>query len=129
MNSNPGDDDRDETPDRDDANNPFKGTPFEQLFGQLGAGGLGDQLGNLGALFGNPGAAGGGLPDLGALFGQIQAMMQPYDGPLNWDVATDMARRAVAQDKDPSPSQKQQDQVADAVRLADHWLDETTEFP
>ena len=69
------------------------------------------------------------MPDLGALFGQIQAMMQPYDGPLNWDVATDMARRGVAQEKDPSPSQKQHDQVADAVRLADLWLDETTEFP
>jgi putative hydrolase len=69
------------------------------------------------------------MPDLSALFGQIQAMMQPYDGPLNWDAATDMARRAVAVDKDPSPSDKQQSQVADAVRLADLWLDETTEFP
>ncbi len=68
------------------------------------------------------------MPDLGALMGQIQAMMQPYDGPLNWDAATDMARRQVATEKDPSPTQKQQDQVADAVRLADLWLDETTEF-
>src|SRR6185436_996062 len=55
-------------------------------------------------------------------------MMQPYDGALNWDAALDMARRAVAQEQDPSPSQKQQEQVADAVRLADLWLDETTEF-
>jgi putative hydrolase len=120
MTDTPGDDPNERDP------NPFKGTPFEQFFDQLGAGGLG----NLGAIFGNPGGAGaGGLPDLGALFGQIQAMMQPYDGPLNWDAATDMARRAVAQDKDPSPSQKQQEQVADAVRLADLWLDETTQFP
>jgi len=125
MTNDPGDDDRDETPEHsgDDDRNPFKGTPFEQFF-------AGGGLGNLGAMFGTPGAAGGaGMPDLGALFGQIQAMMQPYDGPLNWDVATDMARRGVAQEKDPSPSQKQQDQVADAVRLADLWLDETTEFP
>jgi putative hydrolase len=127
MTDNPGDDDRDddrdETPEPSgDDRNPFKGTPFEQFF----TGGLG----NLGAIFGTPGAAGGaGMPDLGALFGQIQAMMQPYDGPLNWDVATDMARRAVAQEKDPSPSHKQHEQVADAVRLADLWLDETTEFP
>jgi putative hydrolase len=127
MTNNPDDSDRDPTPDDGgDDQNPFKGTPFEQFFGQLGAGGFG----NLGALFGGPGAAGGsGLPDLGALFGQFQAMMQPYDGPLNWEAATDMARRAVAQDQDPSPTQKQQDQVSDAVRLADHWLDETTEFP
>jgi hypothetical protein len=56
-------------------NNPFKGTPFEQFFGMLG---------------GAPG--GGGAPDLGALFGQIQAMMQPYDGPLNWNLALDLPR-------------------------------------
>src|SRR5215210_3052386 len=105
MTDNPGD----ETPEPrgDDDGNPFKGTPFEQFF-------LGGGLGNLGALFGTPGGVGGaGIPDLGALFGQIQAMMQPFDGPLNWDVATDMARRAVAQDKDPAPSHKQQGQVAD----------------
>ncbi len=92
-------------------NNPFKGTPFEQFFGMLG------------------GAPGGGTPDLGALFGQIQAMMQPYDGPLNWDLALDLARKQAASKPDPSPTQKQQDQVADAVRLADHWLDEATDFP
>src|SRR4051812_18247582 len=116
MTNNPGDD----VPDRDD--NPFKGTPFEQFFANMGGG--------FGALFGPGGVgAGTGMPDLGALMGQIQAMMQPYDGPLNWDVATDMARRAVAQTQDPSPSQKQQEQVAAAVRLADLWLDETTEFP
>jgi putative hydrolase len=114
MTNNPGD----EGPDRDD--NPFKGTPFEQFFS-----------GNFGALFGSGSGSGGGagMPDLSALFGQIQAMMQPYDGPLNWTMATDMARRAVAQEADPSPTQKQQDQVAEATRLADLWLDETTEFP
>ena len=92
----------------DDAQNPFKGTPFEQLFS---GGGL------------------AGMPDLGQLLGQIQAMMQPYDGPLNWDVALDIARKSVAQTPDPSVTQKQKDAVADAVRLADHWLDDTTSFP
>jgi putative hydrolase len=94
-------------------NNPFKGTPFEQFFGGL--------------MGGAPGA--GGAPDFGAMFTQIQAMMQPYDGPLNWDLALDLARKQAATSADPSPSQRQQDQVADAVRLADHWLDETTDFP
>ena len=84
--------------------NPFSGTPFEQLFG-------------------------GGAPDLGQIFSQLQAMMAPYDGPLNWDVALDTARKSVAQQPDPSPSQKQQGDVADALRLADHWLDDTTQFP
>lgn len=85
--------------------NPFKGTPFEQFFG------------------------GGQMPDLTALFGQLQAFFQPYDGPLNWDLALDTARRSVAQQPDPSPTQRQKDAVADALRLADLWLEETTVFP
>jgi putative hydrolase len=105
-----------ETP--DDGQNPFKGTPFEQIFGALGggAGGL-------------PGGMPAGMPDLSQLFSQIQFLMQPHDGPVNWDFALDMARKTVAQAPDPSPSQKQKDAVADAVRLADHWLDDTTAFP
>src|SRR5829696_10139360 len=103
MTNNPGDDGPDDGTGRDD--NPFKGTPFEHFFSGMG--------GNFGALFGPGGPGAGGMPDLGALFGQIQAMMQPYDGALNWDAALDMARRAVAQAKDPSPSLKQHEQVAD----------------
>jgi putative hydrolase len=87
-----------------DDQNPFRGTPFEQFFA-------------------------GGAPDLGQLFSQLQSMMQPYDGPLNWELAIDTARKTVAQQPDPTPSQKQNDEVADAVRLADHWLDDTTSFP
>ncbi|HRD60901.1 MAG TPA: zinc-dependent metalloprotease, partial [Nocardioides sp.] len=100
--------------------NPFKGTPFEQFFAQgLGA------MGAMGA--GGPG--GQGMPDLSQLFGQLQSMLQPYDGPLNWEVALDLARKTVAQTPDPTPSTSQQNAVADAVQLADHWLDETTTFP
>ena len=95
----------------DDQPNPFKGTPFEQIFGALG-----------GAF---PGGAGGGM----AFFQQLQSLMQPHDGPLNWNAASDMARKAVAQEPDPSPTQRDQDRVADAVRLADHWLDTATGFP
>jgi len=104
----------------EDPQNPFKGTPFEQLFGQM--------MGGLGGL-GGPGGAGGQVPDLGQLFGQLQSMLQPHDGPLNWDVATDLARKTVAREPDPTPTQSQQDRVKDALVLADHWLDETTSFP
>ena len=131
MNDNPdnGSDDAD-----DGRQNPFKGTPFEALFGG-GAGapdlsalfGGGAGAPDLGALFG--GAGGAGVPDLGALFSQIQALMQPHDGPINWDYAIDIARKMVAQSPDPSPTQRQKDAVADAVRLADHWLDDATAFP
>ncbi|MFM6848430.1 MAG: zinc-dependent metalloprotease, partial [Terrabacter sp.] len=95
----------------DDAN-PFKGTPFEQIFSQMGG-------------FG----AGGGMPDLNALMSQMQSLFAPHDGPVNWDSVLDLARRAAAQDPDPSILPAQASAVADAVRLADHWLDTTTEFP
>lgn len=103
----------------EDGDNPFKGTPFEQLF----SGAMGGFPG-----LGGPGGA-GGFPDLSQLFGQLQQLMQPYDGPVNWGLATDLARQHVATEPDPTPSQKQRDAVADAVRLADHWLDATTDFP
>lgn len=109
MAENPG------SPGNDGGENPFKGTPFEQIFSQLGG-----QLG---------GAAGmQGMPDLSALFGQVQAMMQPFDGPVNWNLAGDLARKTVAQSPDPSPTANQVSAVADAVRLADLWLDEACEF-
>lgn len=99
--------------DAPDDDNPFKGTPFEGLFSG-GAGGFG----------------GAGMPDLSQLFGQIQSLMQPYDGPLNWDVALDLARKlSSANGADPTPTEKQKAAVADALRLADHWLDGTTAFP
>ena len=69
------------------------------------------------------------MPDLSALMGQMQAMMAPYDGPVNWNLATDIARRTSAQEPDPSPDRHDQDRVADAMRLADHWLDDATVLP
>ncbi|HSV39487.1 MAG TPA: zinc-dependent metalloprotease [Nocardioidaceae bacterium] len=104
MSSDPGD----ETP------NPFKGTPFEQMF----------------SAFSGPGGplAGSGF-DLGGLMSQMQAMMQPHEGAVNWNLAKDIARRAAAGTADPSTTSSDQSRIADAVRLADHWLDSATEFP
>ncbi|MGL5823905.1 MAG: zinc-dependent metalloprotease, partial [Nocardioides sp.] len=62
------------------------------------------------------------------IFGQMQALMQPHDGPINWQYVVDIARQAAAQQPDPSPDHSQRQAVADAIRLADHWLDSTTEF-
>ena len=118
MSNTPGQDDENEPENGPEDNNPFKGTPFEHLFGagapDLSAlfGGSGNAP-DLGALFGGPGCA----PDLGALFSQIQSLMQPHDGPINWDYAIDIARKVVAQSPDPTPTQKQKDAVADAVGL------------
>ncbi len=124
----------DETP--DEGENPFKGTPFEQFFGPGGMGaafggalgGGGGVAGGVGGGFGGGFGGGSGLPDLGALMAQLQGLMAPHDGPINWDYALDMARKGAAQQPDPSPTDKQQSAVADAVRLADLWLDEVTEF-
>lgn len=98
----------------DDQPNPFRGTPFEQIFGALG-----------GAF---PGGPGGGPAGMGAFFQHMQSLMEPYDGPLNWKLAGDLARQVISQSPDPAPTQQDEDRVADAVRLADHWLDAATEF-
>ncbi|ANH36506.1 hypothetical protein I601_0051 [Nocardioides dokdonensis FR1436] len=122
MSDNPGDGD-------DEQQNPFKGTPFEHLFGAGGLGGPGGpggpggQMPDLSQLFG------GQMPDLGQILGQIQSLMQPYDGPVNWTLAVDTARKTVAQQPDPSPTQRQKDAVSDALGLADHWLDTATDLP
>jgi putative hydrolase len=102
----------------DESNNPFKGTPFEQMFSAFGgAFGTG----------GGPGA--GGMPDLSGLMSQLQSMMTPHEGSVNWTLAQDVARRTVAGAPDPTPGAKERSDVADALRLADHWLDSATEFP
>ncbi len=106
MSSDPGD-----RP--DEGENPFKGTPFEQMF----------------AAFGGQMPGGAGMPDLSALMGQMQAMMTPHEGSVNWQLAKDTARRTVAAEPDPSPSAAQRSEVADALRLADHWLDSATDLP
>src|SRR3954471_8505446 len=105
----------DDPGDRPDEN-PFKGTPFEQMFSAFG--------GAFGA-----GGQGGGMPDLSMLMSQMQAMMTPHEGSVNWALAKDVARRTVAQSPDPSPTDRQRADVADALRLADHWLDSATDLP
>src|SRR3954454_5863713 len=102
----------------DESNNPFKGTPFEQMFSTFG-----------GAFGGGGGPGSAGMPDLSMIMSQMQAMMTPHEGSVNWTLAKDVARRTVAAEPDPSPSGKDRSDIADALRLADHWLDSATELP
>ncbi|MGZ5369322.1 MAG: zinc-dependent metalloprotease [Aeromicrobium sp.] len=89
--------------------NPFAGTPMEQLFA---------------------GMTGGQMPDMNALMAQMQRMFAPHDGSVNFDVAKDVARHALAAaGPDPSPTASQTGAVNDAVRLAELWLDQATELP
>ncbi|MBM9463060.1 zinc-dependent metalloprotease [Aeromicrobium sp. YIM 150415] len=93
---------------REEPENPFKGTPLENLFGQMGPGQV----------------------DLSAIFGQMQRMFEPHEGSVNYRLATDTARQKLAASgPDPSPGSTKQGAVDDAVRLAEMWLDRATELP
>lgn len=106
--------------------NPF-GFPGMGLPG--GAGGQGGADNPFAAMFGsmNPN-------DLGAAFQQLGQMLSYEGGPVNWDMAKDVARQTVAQGtsdgvKDASVGVAEKSAVQEAVRLADHWLDGVTSLP
>ncbi|MGW0751459.1 zinc-dependent metalloprotease [Streptomyces sp. NPDC002587] len=106
--------------------NPF-GFPGMGLPG--GAGGPGGADNPFAAMFGsmNPN-------DLGAAFQQLGQMLSYEGGPVNWDMAKDIARQTVAQGtadgvKDTSVGIAEKAAVDEAVRLADHWLDGVTSLP
>src|SRR5215475_360003 len=60
---------------------------------------------------------------------QFADLMSWQGGPVNWDLAKNVARHAVAAEGDPSVLAVDKQKVEDAVRLADLWLDEATGFP
>lgn len=95
--------------------------PFEALFGALG----------------QPGGQ-----DMNAFFQQIQNAFAMFSGPggmftgaapdggVNWELSKDTARKTVAGlGPDPTPHDGQRREVAEAVSLAETWLDGATEFP
>ncbi|WP_369811035.1 zinc-dependent metalloprotease [Quadrisphaera sp. DSM 44207] len=97
----------------------------------------------------------GGLGDLGALGGpggidpaqlfqqlssdpaalqQVLASVQRLlsssgEGPVNWDLARDLARQTAVAGGDPSPGEAARREVTEALRLADLWLDAVTDLP
>ena len=75
-----------------------------------------------------------GLPDDPALVNQVVAQVQRMlagsgDGPVNWDVAHDMARQVAVQGGDPTVSPAEARQAADALGVAELWLDAATDLP
>lgn len=118
--------------------------PFEALFGGLGmpgqpgAGGQPGQMPDLNALMeqlqgafkqmGLGGQAPGGQGGMTGLFGQ--GLGQPGGDNAGWETIRDTARKVIAGlGSDPSPSTAQENAVADAVRLAESWLDQATTLP
>jgi putative hydrolase len=115
----------------------------EDQGGSGGSGGPGGGPGGQGG-GGFPGG-GGGFPGAGGPVGPFGAMGDPQQfadalrqfadmlsyrgGPVNWDLAKNVARHAIAAAGDPSVLDAQRREVTEAVRLADLWLDEATAFP
>ncbi|WP_327089617.1 zinc-dependent metalloprotease [Nonomuraea sp. NBC_01738] len=76
-----------------------------------------------------------------AMFGNpeqmAQAMRQFADmlsapqgsGPVNWDMAKNLARHAVVAEGDPSVMDAERRQIVEALSLADLWLNEATALP
>jgi putative hydrolase len=79
----------------------------------------------------NPFAAlfGGDPQDLGAAFQRLGQLLSYEGGPVNWDLARDIARQVVAQGGDPTPTPAQRHAIEEAVRLAEVWLDGATALP
>jgi putative hydrolase len=60
---------------------------------------------------------------------QFADMLSWRGGPVNWDLAKNVARHAIVAAGDPSVLDAQRREITDAVRLADLWLDAVTSFP
>ena len=83
--------------------------PFKGMGGDMAQ--FADMLHRFADMIGGQGASGGG------------------GGPLNWDLARNIARHQVAEQGDPSVVDNERRQVEEALRLADLWLDEKTTLP
>src|SRR5215475_3829137 len=60
---------------------------------------------------------------------QFADLMAWQGGPVNWDLAKNIARQTVAQKGDASVLDSDRRKVVEALRLADLWLEEATELP
>jgi putative hydrolase len=65
------------------------------------------------------------------LLAQLQQLLASPGsaGPVNWDLARQVAASHLAQAGDPAVTAEQRGQVAEALRLADLWLEPTTALP
>ncbi|HKD86893.1 MAG TPA: zinc-dependent metalloprotease [Streptosporangiaceae bacterium] len=60
---------------------------------------------------------------------QFADLMSWQGGPVNWELAKNIARQTVAQKGDASVLESDRGKVIEALRLADLWLEDATEFP
>jgi len=110
------------------------GPDAEAVIAELKEHGLGSMTGpdgnpvDLGSL-----AAAAGLPQdpaaLAQLVDQVRRMLTSSSGPVNWDLAHDLARQTAVEQGDPSVADAQRREVAAAVQVAELWLDPATDLP
>jgi putative hydrolase len=66
---------------------------------------------------------------LGAAFQRLGQLLSYEGGPVNWELAHEVARQVVAAGGDRSVLSSESVAVAEAVRLAELWLDPVTTLP
>jgi putative hydrolase len=102
-------------------------------FGLPGQGRGGGGSGGSGSS-GGPPAEGGPFGPLGdpqqfaEALRQFADLMSWQGGPVNWELAKNVARHTLAAEGDPSVLDADRNKITEAVRLADLWLDEVTSF-
>jgi putative hydrolase len=95
--------------------------------GQGGFGSGGDPLGPLGGM--GPLGPMGDPQQFAEALRQFADLMAYQGGPVNWDLAKNIARQTVAAKGDASVLEVDRGKVTEALRLADLWLEDATEFP
>jgi putative hydrolase len=104
---------------------------FGKSAGSGGEGGSGDgppSGGPGGFDFGAFGFGGGDSGGISDALHRFADLLSWQGGPVNWDLAKDVARQGAAGD-DPSIGTSDRAAVDDAMRLAELWLDASTSFP
>ena len=74
----------------------------------------------------------GNMQDFASMLHQFADMLASQSagtGPLNWDLAKNVARHLVVEQGDPSVLDAERRSVEEALRLAELWLDEVTTLP
>ncbi|MCB7136617.1 zinc-dependent metalloprotease [Cellulosimicrobium marinum] len=109
---------------------------FEELLRSMLGPGADDALRELRARGFDPqalAATGGAAPDpqlLQHVMAQVQRLLAtPTDGPVNTEVAHDVARQVSVAEGDPSVTGAQQRDVVQALSVAELWLDAVTDLP
>src|SRR5437016_9281845 len=97
-----------------------------------GSGGSGSGSGGSGSGPGGPASPLGPLGDpqqFADALRQFADLMSWQGGPVNWDLAKNVARQTIAAKGDPSVLDIERNKITEAIRLADLWLEDATTLP